>query len=201
MTTNPSPQSTNASAAGYGFVPYLPFFARNAKIRPRVAAADYLMSPVTRTIVSLACFSMLFMCVYSLGRAAMGLVPAMSEFTKIPVWIHLAAVIPAVPLGGYLLLAKKGTARHKQLGKGWLVLMLVTATSAIFIKSFGGFSWIHIFVPITFHAAWKVVATARRGEIAAHKRHLVATYLLALMIPGIASFAVPGRMMNVMLLG
>ena len=83
----------------------------------------------------------------------------------------------------------------------WLVLMLITATSAIFIQTTGGFSPIHLFVPMTFHAAWKVVATARRGDIRAHKRHLVFTYMTALLIPGIVAFAVPGRLMNVMLLG
>jgi uncharacterized membrane protein len=90
---------------------------------------------------------------------------------------------------------------HKQLGKLWLVLMLVTATSAIFIQSSGGFSFIHIFVPITFHAAWKTIATARKGDIAGHKKHLTITYLTALMIPGIVAFALPGRLMNMMLLG
>ncbi|MGB3753187.1 MAG: DUF2306 domain-containing protein [Parerythrobacter sp.] len=179
----------------------LPFVTRKAKAKRAPKASDYLMTPVTRTIVSLACFTMTFACLYALARAAMGHVADLSAYAKLPVWIHIAAVLPAVPLGGYLLLAKKGTARHKQLGKVWLVLMLVTATSAIFIKTNGGFSPIHIFVPITFHAAWKVVATARRGDIAAHKRHLVSTYLFALMIPGIASFAIPGRLMNAMLLG
>lgn len=109
--------------------------------------------------------------------------------------------LPTIPIGGWLLLAKKGTTLHKQLGKLWLVLMLITATSAIFIQSSGGYIWVHLFVPVTFHAAWKVVATARRGDIQAHKRHLVFTYMTALMIPRIAAFMVLGRLMNVMLLG
>ena len=79
--------------------------------------------------------------------------------------------------------------------------MLITATSAIFIQSTGGFSFIHVFVPITFHAAWKTIATARKGDIAGHKKHLVITYLTALMIPGIVAFALPGRLMNTMLVG
>jgi uncharacterized membrane protein len=115
--------------------------------------------------------------------------------------IHVATVLPAIPLGGYLLLTRKGTTLHKRLGKLWLALMLITATSAIFIQSSGGFSFIHIFVPITFHAAWKTIATARRGDIKGHKNHLVLTYLTALMIPGIVAFALPGRLMNTMLLG
>ena len=110
-------------------------------------------------------------------------------------------MLPTIPLGGWLMLAKKGTPMHKMLGKVWLVLMLITATTAIFIQTSGTFSWIHLFVPLTFHAAWKVMATARAGDIRAHKNHLVRTYLLALMLPGLASFAVPGRMMNILLMG
>ena len=110
-------------------------------------------------------------------------------------------MLPTIPLGGWLLLARKGTAMHKRLGKLWLVLMLITATTAIFIQTSGSFSWIHLFVPLTFHAAWKVMTTARKGDIRGHRNHLVRTYLLALMIPGIAAFLIPGRMMNVMLFG
>ncbi len=176
----------------------LPTAAARTASKP---AASFDIGPVARTAVSLACFTMSFAVVVALGKAALGMVENLHHYAKLPVIIHVVAVLPTIPLGGWLLLAKKGTTLHKQLGKLWLVLMLITATSAIFIQSSGGYSWIHLFVPITFHAAWKVVATARRGDIQAHKRHLVFTYLTALMLPGIAAFMVPGRLMNVMLLG
>ena len=175
-------------------------FALTAPTRT-VASGRFDIGPTARLVVSLACFTMSFLVVIALLRAGLGLVPNLHHYAKIPVMIHVATVLPAIPLGGYLLLAAKGTRRHKQLGKLWLLLMLATATSAIFIQSSGGFSFIHIFVPVTFHAAWKTIATARRGDIAGHKKHLVFTYLAALMIPGIAAFALPGRLMNVMLFG
>ncbi|HSF11443.1 MAG TPA: DUF2306 domain-containing protein [Erythrobacter sp.] len=175
----------------------LPTSARTAA-KP---AASFDIGPVARTAISLACFTMSFAVIVALGKAALGMVENLHHYAKLPLIIHVAAVLPTIPLGGWLLLAKKGTALHKQLGKVWLVLMLITATSAIFIQSSGSFSWIHLFVPMTFHAAWKVMATARRGDIQAHKRHLVFTYLTALMLPGLAAFMIPGRMMNVMLLG
>lgn len=165
------------------------------------AKPGFDISPVARTLVSIACFTMCFFVVIALVRAAFGMVDNLHHYAKLPVMIHVASVLPAIPLGGYLLLTRKGTPRHKMLGKVWLVLMLITATSAIFIQSGGGFSFIHLFIPVTFHAAWKTIATARKGDIAAHKRHLVFTYLTALMIPGIFAFALPGRLMNVMLLG
>lgn len=173
----------------------------NFTARRAPASGSFDIGPVARTAVSLACFTMSFLVVIALGRAGLGMVENLHYYNKLPVIIHVAAVLPTIPLGGWLLLARKGTALHKRLGKVWLVLMLITATSAIFIQSSGGFSWIHLFVPMTFHAAWKVVATARRGDIQAHKRHLVFTYLTALMLPGIAAFLVPGRLMNVMLFG
>ncbi|WP_379922565.1 DUF2306 domain-containing protein [Erythrobacter sp. R86502] len=178
----------------------LAFTARRSTAATR-PAAQFDIGPAQRTAVSLACFTMSFAILIALGKASLGMVETLHHYAKLPIIIHVAAVLPTVPLGGWLLLARKGTAMHKRLGKVWLVLMLITATSAIFIQSSGGFSWIHLFVPITFHAAWKVVATARRGDIQAHKRHLIVTYLTALMIPGIAAFMIPGRLMNVMLLG
>ncbi len=177
----------------------LPFTARRAATAKPAASFD--IGPVARTAVSLATFTMSFAVIVALGKAALGMVDNLHLYAKLPIIIHVAAVLPTIPLGGWLLLARKGTPMHKKLGKVWLVLMLITATTAIFIQTSGSFSPIHLFVPLTFHAAWKVVATARRGDIQAHKRHLVFTYMTALLIPGVVAFAVPGRLMNVMLLG
>lgn len=175
----------------------LPFTARTAAS----AKPGFDIGPATRTAVSLACFTMSFAILWALSRWALGLAPDVGGYAKLPVIIHVAAVLPTIPLGGWLLLAKKGTAMHKQLGKVWMVLMLITATTAIFIQTSGSFSWIHLFVPLTFHAAWKVMQTARAGNIKAHKNHLVRTYLLALMLPGLAAFLVPGRLMHVLSFG
>jgi uncharacterized membrane protein len=167
----------------------------------RPTPADFDIGSAARTMVGLAASGMTFVLLLAVARAGLGMVDNLHYYNKLPVIIHVAAVLPTVPLGGYILLTRKGTPRHKLLGKIWLMLMLITATSAIFIQSSGGFSWIHLFVPLTFHAAWKTIATARRGDIRAHKRHLVFTYLTALMLPGLAAFLIPGRLMNVMLLG
>ena len=167
---------------------------------PRPAPAGDI-GPLTRWLIGVSCTILTFLCAIALIRAGLGLVGDLHMYAKLPVWIHVAAVVPAIPLGGYLMLARKGTPRHKQLGKLWLVLMLITATSAIFIKSGGGYSPIHIMIPVIFHAAWQAVSTARRGDIAAHRKSLTRTYILAVGVPGIIAFAVPGRLMQVMLLG
>ena len=38
--------------------------------------------------------------------------------------LHLLTVLPAALLGAYLLASRKGTPRHRALGKGYMVLML-----------------------------------------------------------------------------
>lgn len=159
------------------------------------------LGPAARTAISLAAFTMSCAALMALGRWALGLAPDVSSYARLPIIVHVAAVLPTIPLGAWLLLARKGTSAHRQLGKLWVGLMVVTALSAVFIKTSGSFSWIHLFVPLTLHAAWKVVATARAGDLRAHKAHIVRTYLTALTIPGLFAFAVPGRLMHVLLFG
>lgn len=176
----------------------MPLILANA---PATERGSFDIGPAARSAISLAGFTMSCAALMALGRWALGSAPDVSFYAKLPIIIHVAAVLPTVPLGAWLLLARKGTTAHRLLGKVWTVLMVVTALSAVFIKTSGSFSWIHLFVPLTLHAAWKVVATARAGDLRAHKRHLVRTYLTALMIPGIAAFLVPGRLMHVLLFG
>ena len=175
--------------------------ATTADFRPARAAATLDLSPNQRALVLTACLTMSGVCLYAIMRGLLGLTPELPHLRHAAIVLHVATVLPCIPLGGYLLLTRKGTARHKQLGKLWLLLMLATAVSAIFIKTNGSYSFIHLFVPMPFHAAWRTVATARAGDIAGHKKHLVFTYLAALMLPGIAAFALEGRLMNVLLFG
>ena len=138
--------------------------ATAAHFRPARAGASFDLSPNQRAMVLTACLTMSGVCLYAIMRGLLRLAGDLPHLRNIAVAIHVATVLPCIPLGGYLLLARKGTARHKQLGKLWLLLMLATAVSAIFIKSNGSYSFIHLFVPVTFHAAWKTVATAGTGR-------------------------------------
>lgn len=133
---------------------------------------------------------------YALLRAATGLAPAAPSAHDAAVAIHLMSVLPAIPLGLYVLLTRKGGARHRLLGRIWMALMVSTALSAVFIRQLnhGGFSWIHVFVPVTIAAAWAAIASARAGRIAQHRNRLIAMYVGALVIPGLSAFA-PGRVM------
>lgn len=120
----------------------------------------------------------------------------------IAIQIHMVAAIIALGLGITMYTRRKGTPSHKLIGKLFLALMLITATSAIFIRYIndGSFSWIHIFVPVTFFAAWETVHYVRKGNIKGHKRAVSGLFFGALLIPGFLSF-LPGRTMWVMVFG
>ncbi|WP_338241475.1 DUF2306 domain-containing protein [Aurantiacibacter hainanensis] len=159
------------------------------------------LGPLTRGLVIVSGTVMSVLCVLALGRAVLGLSPDLPHLQNLAIAFHVTTVVPCVPLGLYLLLAPKGTAMHKQLGKLWVALMVITATSTLFIHGLGTFSWIHIFVPITYRAAWMTVAKARRGDIKGHRNEIVTLFLGALMIPAVWAFAIEGRLMHDMLLG
>jgi uncharacterized membrane protein len=175
-------------------------FALPAPFTARTPSA-FDIGPVSRALVTIVGTVMTLLCVVAIGRALGGLTPELPRLRNVAIAIHVMAVIPAIPLGAYVLLTRKGDARHRLLGKIWLALMLVTAFSAIFITSGGGYGPIHVFIPLTIFSAWRSVATARCGNIPAHKRQLVFTYVTGLVFPGLAAFLLPGRLMNVMLLG
>jgi len=177
-------------------------------LSPTISLADLIkgpakpsfdLSPRLRAIVLLAATTMTVAAFYAVIRGLLGIAPDHGATRHLAVVIHVATVLPAIPLGGFLLLAPKGTPMHKSLGKLWVVLMVTTALSAIFIKTSGSFSFIHIFIPMTLWASYKLIATARRGDMKGHKKEILSLYLGALMIPGIFSMALPGRLMNVWL--
>lgn len=178
----------------------IPFLAKRPS-GPLDTKSGFDLSPRMRALIWAAALAMSCATLIALFRGMTGIAPSHGAARHIAIVLHVITVLPAIPLGAYLLLTRKGTPRHKQLGKLWVGLMLATATSAIFIKTGGSFSFIHIFVPMTYIASYKIIATARRGDMKGHRYEVLSLYLGALMIPGIFSFALSGRLMNVWLLG
>lgn len=169
--------------------------------RKNRSAAPFDIAPVTRILIALAAAAMSLACLIALTRWMAGFAPDHAHARSIAVIIHVATVLPCIPLGGWLFLTRKGGKTHKRLGKIWVSLMVTAATSAIFIRTGGSFSFIHIFVPVTLIGAWRTIASARAGRMEMHKRVLLGMYFGALMIPGIFAFALPGRMMATWLMG
>ena len=130
---------------------------------------------------------------------------SLSDRMTWPVIIHLASVIPAVFIGAFVLWRKKGDKLHKNLGKLWAALMLITAFATIWIGAPGagiagsGFSFIHIFTVITFisvpYAIWEI----RRGNVEGHRQAMRGLYIGALIAGGFAFL--PGRIMNILAFG
>jgi len=132
----------------------------------------------------------------AVSRVLLGLTPSTYEAKQVAILIHLATVLPAIPLGLWVLLARKGDATHRMLGRIWAVLMLVAAGSAVFIRTInhGQFSLIHLFVPVVFLALFRAIRAARMGRIALHKRLMWTLYSAGLLLPGLFAF-LPGRLL------
>ena len=110
--------------------------------------------------------------------------------------IHTLVAFISLGLGITMFVRRKGTKSHKMMGRLFVLFMAVTAISALFIRMIneGHFSFIHLFVPLTFFAIWETIHYVRKGNIQRHKRAVKGLFFGALLIPGILSF-LPGRTM------
>jgi uncharacterized membrane protein len=119
------------------------------------------------------------------------------------VQVHAVSALAAVLIGALVLFRRKGTTLHKLLGRAWVVLMLVTATSALWINEIrliGPFSPIHLFTLLTYGGVFEGLRHIRRGNIAGHRAAMQSLYFTALGLAG-AFTLLPGRRMNQMLFG
>jgi uncharacterized membrane protein len=118
--------------------------------------------------------------------------------------IHVLSAIAAFLLGALVFWRRKGTPLHRVLGKIWVVLMLVVATSSLFIhegRVFGPFSPVHILTVVTYvgisQALWAIKV---KRDVVAHRAGMQSTYIGALLLAGAFTF-VPGRRMHATLFG
>jgi uncharacterized membrane protein len=123
------------------------------------------------------------------------------------VQIHVATVVPAVAIGAWLiLLSRKGAPAHRVLGYLYLVLMAVTAVTALFISEvmpdspIFGLSPIHLFVPLTFYGIYGAIRGVQTGDIRLHRRAMISLYCGGILLAGGTAF-MPGRIMHGVLSG
>lgn len=117
------------------------------------------------------------------GRAHWGEVPPL-------VWVHLLTIGVALALTPTLLLQVRGTRRHRLLGRTWAVAMLLTAALSLGIRGSGpsGWSVIHILsgaMLVMVPALWW---SARRHQVASHRRRVRGVVTGALLIAGVFTF-------------
>jgi uncharacterized membrane protein len=108
--------------------------------------------------------------------------------------VHMTAAIGAIVTGPVALWARKGAKQHPKLhrafGYAWVTLMVVTAISAMFILdksmiNLGGFTPIHLLVPITFAGLFGAFYFLARGDIAKHRWIMQRLYLGACGVAGL----------------
>jgi len=108
--------------------------------------------------------------------------------------IHLAAVLPALALGGAQMLRPKGTRPHRLLGWLWVLAMAVAAISSLWIMELrhgAGWSVIHLLSIWVLVSLVVAIAAIRRGNVRTHRNFMLGT-LLGLAGAG-AGALMPGR--------
>jgi len=126
------------------------------------------------------------------------------------IYIHAFFALSAIPVGLYIFLTKKGTKKHRLIGRIWVSLMLFIAFTALSITSPmtgklfnpGGFSWIHLLIPFTIGNLIYSIYSIRifkKTKLEKHKnahiRSMVGTYIGALLVAGAFTLA-PGRIFH-----
>ena len=115
--------------------------------------------------------------------------------------IHALAAIGALGLGVVQLSAPKGTIPHRTLGYVWVGLMVLVAGTAYFIRTTsGGFSLLHLLIPVTLVGVAFMTLHARRGNVKRHRTTALVLMIAALGIPGAATL-IPGRLMHAVVFG
>ncbi len=116
-------------------------------------------------------------------------------------YLHLATILPAFCIGTFLLCRRKGTPLHKRLGRLYMLLMLATAATTLFMpaavgpRSWGHFGFIHAFSALTLYCVPAAWLAARRGHIKVHRANMIGLYVGGILIAGAFAFS-PGRMLN-----
>lgn len=121
-------------------------------------------------------------------------------------YLHLATILPAFAIGTWLLLNRKGSTKHKRLGRAYMVLMLATAIITLYMPAevgpqfLGHFGFIHGFSLLPLCLVPTAYRAARRGDVRRHRANMVGLYVGGILIAGAFAFS-PGRLLHTWLFG
>ena len=106
------------------------------------------------------------------------------------IWLHLTTILVATALTPVMLLRVRGDRRHRTIGKLWIVAMLATAISSLFIhvSGPGRFSVIHLLSFWTRVQVPLIWWTARHHDVARHRRAVHGMVIGALLVAGFFTF-------------
>ncbi len=124
--------------------------------------------------------------------------------------IHLAAALSAVVLGPLALWSRRRPGApasrprlHRAAGYAWVSMMLMAALSALFIRdhhlpNIGGYTPIHLLVPLTLLALVQAFRALARGDFRTHRRTMTGLYLGACVAAGLGAL-LPSRQLGQLL--
>ncbi len=117
------------------------------------------------------------------GRDQWQLVPAL-------IWLHLGTILVATALTPVMLLRRRGDRRHRMIGTIWIVAMLATAITSLFIhvSGPGRFSIIHLLSIYTLVQVPVLWWAARHHNVARHRRAVHGMVIGALLVAGFFTF-------------
>ena len=105
--------------------------------------------------------------------------------------IHLLGGILAFIVGIVVFAMRKGTARHRSLGKVWVAIMAVVALSSFFIhelRTWGLFSPIHLLSVFTLGSLVSAIYLVRKRNIRAHELTMKGLFAGGVIVAGGLTF-------------
>lgn len=116
--------------------------------------------------------------------------------------VHIAAATLSVILGTAVILAEKGTPRHKWLGRLWAVAMFTTALSSFGIQKLnpGHLSWVHGLSLLTLFSVGRAIWAIRQGNLQGHRLAMRGSFI-GLVVAGVAAVITQHRMLNIIVTG
>ena len=118
--------------------------------------------------------------------------------------IHLSAAVSATLIGPLALWARQGRRTHPRLhrafGYAWVTLMIVAATSALFIRDFrppniAGYRPIHVLIPVVYGMLILAFWFLAKGHINGHRKLMQYLYVSGCLVAG-AFTLLPGRFLG-----
>ncbi|TXH90264.1 MAG: DUF2306 domain-containing protein [Rhodoferax sp.] len=123
--------------------------------------------------------------------------------------VHLTAALGAFALGPVALYARLAPVQrprlHRAFGYAWVTLMVLTALSALFIRDYqlpnlGGYTPIHLLVPLTAFGLTKSFVALARKDYATHRRFMQNLYRDTCVIAGLFTL-LPSRYLGQLVWG
>jgi uncharacterized membrane protein len=115
--------------------------------------------------------------------------------------VHMTAAISATVIGPFAMWARLGMTKrpklHRAFGYAWVTMMIVTAVSAIFIRSNIGLNWmgfspIHLLIPTALIMLFFAFHYLVQRNIRRHRKFMINLYIGACLVAGFFTL-MPGR--------